>query len=321
MDKKEIRSAILKLEMDPKLASLCRGVAEDFREEFDAVIGVEGAYGSGKTTLSWEIGANIDPEFSLDPNMIPGQAKIDAIKKLIWLIDNLAPFSAIVADEAQDIAHKQDWYSHISKVINRKMGKARKKFKAIILNISDITEFNRYFRKDRIDYYLEIISRDKASGKGLGVAWYKDRTKKSDVWRLEEREKRLDEYFKGWDRATIGPKEILAAYQTLPNFGFSFWFPRLPDEVYAHYLEFIAKQPDTEDLEVFDEPVSATTKKFRLVVAKLMKLMIDKNVMNQEQLAEYCDWSKAQVNGLLKLVGGRPIDGQLGVPDLPADTE
>jgi hypothetical protein len=171
-------------ELSPK--ELVESFKSRAKKDNDVVVAITGEEGSSKSTLATqcvvesliyeghtreEVLAKI-PEFTIfSPNK-------ERIRKQI----TEAPrYGLINADEAIKILYKLNWNSDIQKFLNMFYALCRKENKISVLCMPRYTDFNEFFRKHRIKFWIHVLDR------GVGVLFGKDWNPfTDDPWWMKE---------------------------------------------------------------------------------------------------------------------------------------
>jgi hypothetical protein len=154
--------------------------------DYDAVIAVTGEEGSSKSTLA----TTLVYEGLLYEKFTPEEALKQIDKRVIYSpnkevvekqIKESDRHSIISADEAIKILYKLNWGSSIQKFLNMFFALCRKENKITLLCMPRFTDFNEFFRKHRIKFWIHVIDR------GVGVMFARDWNPfTDDPWWMKE---------------------------------------------------------------------------------------------------------------------------------------
>jgi hypothetical protein len=143
------------------------------KKDFDVVAAITGEEGMGKSSLATlcviesllydgltrEEAVLKFPEYTIfSPNK-------QRVKEQITKAER---YSVINSDEAIKILYKLNWNSDIQKFLNMLYALCRKENKITLLCMPRFTDFNEFFRKHRIKFWIHILDR------GVGVVFGKD---------------------------------------------------------------------------------------------------------------------------------------------------
>jgi hypothetical protein len=154
--------------------------------DFDAVIAITGEEGISKSTLAtWCVMEGLLYDGFTEeqiPDMITKYTIFSPNKERVKKQIMEAPrYSIINADEAIKILYKLNWYSDIQKFLNMLYALCRKENKISLLCMPRFTDFNEFFRKHRIKFWIHILDR------GVGVLFAKDWNPfTDDPWWMKE---------------------------------------------------------------------------------------------------------------------------------------
>ncbi|PLW80752.1 hypothetical protein C0585_00955 [Candidatus Woesearchaeota archaeon] len=188
------------------------------KKDYDAVVAITGEEGSSKSTCA----SNILIE-SLKNENIPEDKMIEIFlertifspskEKVETQMKETPRYSVLNADEAIKILYKLNWGSPIQKFLNMLYALARKENKITLLCMPRFTDFNEFFRKHRIKFWLHILDR------GIGVLFAKDWNPfTDDPWWMKEG---MDVVKKNYGRKKVtdmDTKEKIRILSKLRNF-------------------------------------------------------------------------------------------------------
>lgn len=199
----------------------CKVLRKRVREDYDAVIGITGDEGVGKSTCANQIGFHVDDKYTLEKNIIYSPSK----ENMQNAIKNLPRFSAINGDEAIKILYKLNWWSPLQKFMNTFYRLCRQENKISIFPMPRFSEFNEGFRNHRIKIWIYLIDR------GMGVAFEKDWSPfAKDPWWVDENQKMIDKYRMGKKMHEFTIERKLQVLQRSRNFLGVITFPDLDPE-------------------------------------------------------------------------------------------
>ena len=156
------------------------------KNDFDVVVGVTGEEGIGKSSLAtWCViesllydGATREEAILRFPEYTIFSPNKDRVKEQITKAEK---YSLVNADESIKILYKLNWNSDIQKFLNMLYALCRKENKITLLCMPRFTDFNEYFRKHRIKFWIHVIDR------GVGAVFVKDWNPfTDDPWWMKE---------------------------------------------------------------------------------------------------------------------------------------
>lgn len=255
----------------PEIAALA---LKRVRLDLDLVVGVCGVEGMGKSNFSIALGQALDPNFSLERNMIYSPDAKEVQKRII----SLPKYAPIILDEAIKVLLKDEHYSKMQIFLKKVFATARKQNKIIILCMPYFSDFSVYWRKNRIAIWFQIMDR------GVGAAFVRDNVNvfSSDPWHLRKNEVLLEEFLSKRKLGDLGLSDKTYIYSRSVNFWRMFHFEKISDELEAQYKEIADRT--VAELELKEEEDKAETWKARF--ALLSRAVIENNLMNQKQIAD-----------------------------------
>ena len=128
------------------------------RRKWDAVYGITGAEGVGKSTLAYQMGKHMDDTFSMERNIIFSPDK----EKVRRAIVDLPRYSVIDVDEAIKMLYKLNWYQDAQIFLNMIYALCRRENKISLLLMPRFRDFSEFFRNHRILLWIHCISRGHA---------------------------------------------------------------------------------------------------------------------------------------------------------------
>lgn len=229
----------MRLKLTAKSKMLCKKLILRQKEDLDAVIGINGFEGSGKSSLSLQLAKYIarknGTKFLLDKNIIYG----DDFQKVIHSLKSLPQFSVIILDEAISLLYKRNSNTKNQKKLNVLFSIIRQKNYIVFLNIPNITDIDSFYISHRILLILEIFKR------GFYYCLAKSSNKYSDdpfYLKIASRLYADNEYM---DKAQL----IQLVMHQLPNFLFWSKFFKVDDDYYNKYKFYKQKYTMSEELE------------------------------------------------------------------------
>lgn len=212
-----------KLDLSRNFEIFVKRIRKRVRENYDAVIGITGEEGEGKSTLAIQLGKALDDEFSFERNILFNPDK-EKIKKMIL---ELPKYSVVDVDEAIKVLYKMQWYSQIQHLLNVIYALCRRENKISLLLMPRFQDFNEFFRNHRIKVWIHVIKR------GVAVVFAKDWSPfTKDPWRMTENQKMMDDLFRRLKDTylTMKIESKLKALRKSPNFLMAFTFDPLTKE-------------------------------------------------------------------------------------------
>jgi predicted XRE-type DNA-binding protein len=207
----------------------CKVCRKRVREDYDAVIGITGDEGVGKSTCANQLGFGIDDNYTLEKNVLYSPNK----ENMKNAIQGLPRFSAINGDEAIKILYKLKWWSPLQLFMNTFYRLCREENKISIFPMPRFSDFNEGFRNHRIKIWIYVLDR------GLGVAFEKDWSPFSkDPWWMDENQKMIDKYRLGKKMSSFTLEKKLQVLQKSRNFLDVITFPDLDPEKREMYKQF-----------------------------------------------------------------------------------
>ena len=158
--------------VDNLVADMHANIADDW----DNLVVISGAEGTGKSNLAYHICKKFDPDFSLEDGFIYDYTEIvrklaekDVKGKIIWL------------DEATLIAGKRDWQKEQNKDFINILETYRSYGITIVMCIPDKDRLDVYIREDRLRYHLiaHMMSWESDTEKKRGYFEVQDKTGRS----------------------------------------------------------------------------------------------------------------------------------------------
>ncbi|MEM5853896.1 MAG: hypothetical protein QW228_06005 [Candidatus Aenigmatarchaeota archaeon] len=268
----------MKLDFQKNFDALVKEVKSRVRKKYDAVIGITGEEGVGKSTFAIQLGKALDENFDFERNIVFNPDK-DKIKKLII---ELPKYSVVDVDEAIKVLYKLQWYSEIQHLLNIVYAICRRENKISLLLMPRFKDFNEYFRNHRIKIWIHVIDR------GIALIFKKDWSPFiKDPWRMDENQKLLDEIYKSKkdEYINFSITEKISILKSLPNFVAPVTFPPLTHEEEKLFEELREKSGIYEE----EVTVSRFEKKWKERFAKLCYYLHEKEGKQYVWIAERID--------------------------------
>lgn len=130
------------------------------KKKSDAVIGITGYEGDGKSSLAILIGMACCKLAGLKFNLLKNELYSPKEREVFEKLTRLPKYSPIIADEAIKILYKLGWQKQI--YINTLYALARKENKITLLCMPSFMDFNSFFRNHRINLWIHILARGHA---------------------------------------------------------------------------------------------------------------------------------------------------------------
>jgi hypothetical protein len=291
------------IQLTDTLKTFCKETRGRLRDDWDAVIGIEGADpGIGKTCLLIQLGVGIDPDnFDLDRSMFYLASNLRAAASRIEKqFNDLAQYGFYGIDEAEDVLYKMMWYMTIQQIINMNYMKERKQNKCTGLCIPRFIDLNEFFRNYRVKYRIWIPKR------GFGIAYIRDPDKDvEDPWHVKENLAIKKKEYHGRKIATLEIEEIIKAETKTPNFWFEFQFNDLPVEVWNEYRRIHAYYKSLQE-PMFDR-LNQREIKWRNACVKVVEIAHKKGInITQTELAKAIGMPEETLRSALTSLRVRP---------------
>jgi hypothetical protein len=264
----------------------CKALRKRVRADFDAVVGITGGEGVGKSVLANQIGYHTDKDYTLEKNCLFSPNP----KNLIASIRFLPRFSTVNADEAIKILYKQQWWQQV--FINKFYRLCRQDNKISIMCMPRFSEFNEGFRNHRILFWIHLLDR------GIGVAYEKSWSPfEKDPWHFDDNQKKIEKQIQGRKYGKIDLDRKINILERSDNCIGRIEFRDLDPEVRNQYKELAAKHKyeGLEDEMDKGRFYGQMKKRYEDRLEKLVKLVQSNSGMSKENIAKELGISKARL--------------------------
>lgn len=278
--------------------SLAKELNALVREDKDAVIGITGNEGIGKSALSIGLGLEIDPLFSVERNILY-LPDVNEVKKKIY---NLPPYSPVIGDEAIKIMYKLNWATKASKLLNQIYAVCRKENKISIFNMPRFNDFQEFFRNHRLKVWIHIydgISNRKDEGHAAVMVrtWNPIAT---DAWGTDVFDKIIKKRQKaGMKEAFYTLTEKARMFESLPSFVGHLRFNWVDDVHWHKYLQLKNEAHNDEMEESLESARDLLKEKWKNRTVMAIKAMLSMGKKHIE-IAKVLGIHREQVYSLLK---------------------
>jgi adenylate kinase family enzyme len=285
------------VEKNDKLGYFCHKLDERVRNDYDAVLGVAGYEGEGKSTFSVQIAAKACGA-SLQDVIRKGTIYTSDYTELEDRITRI-DFPAVHVDEAIKFLYKLNWQKEAVIYLSTLFAVCRKHNKIVILNIPRFRDLTEYMRNHRVYLWVEIPVR------GQAIVFTKNRSCFSkDPWNLRENDKLMETEFKDRKYSEISPRDYIRFYRQLKTYMAHLEFQDLPPDVREEYQEI--SKSYTSDIATSAERGLAG--RYRNSVKKAVYLFMEEFGMAQKELAEELELPIGTVNRMARELHIRPSD-------------
>lgn len=238
-------------------------------KDMDFVIAITGAKGVGKSTLAMQIAIRylnlIGKKFDVDRNVAY------TFDQIVQAIENLEQGDVLIIDEAVNVMMAEDWAKFESKYLKKVFAKLRVKHLVVFLCIPNFFWLDRKYRDDMVNLWIHVFQRGKAfiatpsRNPGIDDAWFRK-------WLV----KNLNFHFSDFSPVD-GFETKVMKYPCFLDF---ITFNKLPDEIYAPYLE--KRRQAIIEMEQLKKDISRKVSLGEIVTA--WKLKEEKN-LSMEKIA------------------------------------
>jgi len=239
--------------------TMIRGLQK--KEDLDALIGVSGFKGFGKSTFSKQImRVYVRKYFGMKftPNMLEKYTAYTR-EDLERLVEDLPEFSPIDCDEAVNFAMGEDWMRSGNKRLKKIFAKIRNKHHLFFFNVPDLWWLDKKYREGMMNVWVHIIKKGHVIvslpniAPGIEDRWYK---------------KWLEKNFTKNPVNFFTPLEtVMRKMRRYPPYFDEFAFPKLPDVFYKKHLELRNKK-------VLEDGSEEKEENYRGLVQKQKALLI-----------------------------------------------
>ena len=275
----------MKLMLTEKSKAFCDALIKRQNKDLDAVIGVTGFEGSGKSSLSIQFAKYIakhnGTKFTLDKNIIYG----DDYEKVIRTLKTMPPKSVIILDEAISLLYKRNSNTKNQKKINILFSIIRQKNYIIFLNIPNITDIDSFYLNHRILAMIQIFARGYYYVLGASPNPYAE-----DKFNIKIASQLYDE-----NMFTDKSHLISILKRNLPNFLFWSRVYNLDPEYYAKYNELKEKYTIKNE----SDEVEKENKKDVMLVKAITELYKSNPKMTYGRIATILGTTKYKVKKII----------------------
>jgi len=254
------------------------------RKKWDAVYGITGEEGVGKSTFGIQFGKATDNKFAFERNIIFNPDK-EKIKKLIL---GLPKYSVVDVDEAIKILYKMQWYTEIQHMLNMIYALCRRENKISLLLMPRFKDFNEFFRNHRIKLWIHIVDR------GVAVVFAKHWSPFiQDPWLMKENDRLVRESSK--QKIAVPLSEKLKILRRSPNYVMEIAFPPLTKEEEDLFEELRVKSG------IYEEGVGMTKweKKWKERFIILADYLIRNKILTSSRIADIVEMGASNVREIL----------------------
>jgi len=220
-----------------------RSMKKHVRNDFDVNALITGKEGIGKSTVGILLGEEADDNFDYARNIIYRPEKI------IQQIRGLNKYDAALVDEAIRILYARTFYNKAQIAVNKYLRICRKENKIIIWVIPHIMDLDSGVRNRRIEWWINVLDRNKETGIGTAALFVNDRNPIwNDSWGLEDA-KKLFRNFRG-RRYIMDKNQRDQMIRKMPSFVTFFEFEKLADDKFERYKQLAEEaNKDISDVE------------------------------------------------------------------------
>jgi len=226
---------------------------------YDSMILLTSPKGTGKSSAAIMIarywckllGRNFDPEKNIAYN------NNDVSNK----IDELAPFSALICDEAVRFALSSEWAKKEHRELRKKLAQVRTKHFLFILCFPlKVYKLESTYLQSYVNYWVDLYAR------GRSVIYIKNANPTQDGWALKEFDKVVGSY-----NEFTSEEQIKQKLMKHPNYWQMMKIPKVPEHVYEKYMK--TRERNVYDSE--DGNLLASTSKEEIYRALLILALKD----------------------------------------------
>lgn len=257
-----------------------------FKRMRDMVIAIDGGRGSGKSTLAYELAERNAKETGTVFD--PMQHVIYDIDEFFEYIDGekqLPPNSAIIIDEAVNIAFSKTWYSQQQIALVKLLNTCRDKFLLIIFCLPNFWDLDGGVR-NLIDYRIKVQADPKFQGM-------------STIYKASDADFTADKWFKAANEKL--EKKKMSPWRFQGYVG-NLRFKPLSQKKYDLYWE-VRNKKRTEAIEKLrregDKNKVKPYRKLHKQRDNLVRHVYDKGFMNQREIAEVMELERTAVTNLV----------------------
>lgn len=279
----ELKKLIFENKFDKNLVYLAKAIKDRNAIKYDTVAVIDGEEGGGKSTLAIILGYLTDEKFNLDKNI----AYLPTTNEVEDKFTDLDSKQMLIIDEAIKAFYKLRFMDKMQTRVNTMYATERKQRKNTLLCIPRFTDLNEFFRNDRVNFWIHVVSR------GVAVVFVKDKLNLfgSDRWHMAEEYKRIMSTTFKTRFCDITPEDALKIYQKSKLFWFSFAFPQLPEEVEDEYLRL------REEYNLLPAAKTLESDERKRHVLNLIKLNKERNLgLMQKDIASMAGMSEGSLS-------------------------
>ncbi len=267
------------------------------KQNKDLVVAVCGDEGDGKSTLAMEVAKETDKRFDLERNVLYSPN----FKEMENKIKGLPPYSVIVVDEAIKALYKLNWQTKLAKYTNVLYAVCRKYNQLSIMCMPRFIDFNEYFRRHRIKFWIQVI--DPLSLKktdGTAVVFAKSKNFFSDdPWYLRESQKRVEAYSKSKRMREVeySSYDWMKVASKSRNYVGALPFHHMDDVMFAHYTE-LSKKYSSDDIDTLEDKPSARMVMYRDRQKRLLRMLQEQGI-SQEAIGKRLGVNQRRISKML----------------------
>lgn len=222
------------------------------KEDMDALIGVSGFKGMGKSTFSIQVARLYFKNYLPDKKFVLEKSVAYSFDDVLRVIDENEPYTPIVCDEAVNFAMAEDWSKAESRKLKKIFAKVRDKHHIFFFNIPNMWWLDRKYRESMMTVWTHILKKGYAVISLPNLAPGID-----DVWHKDFLRKRFQKvhfsFFSDVD-------DIMKIFRKYPCYFDEFTFPKLPEKLYEKHLEL----RNAQSTDTFDESDAMRRLAFKL---------------------------------------------------------
>ncbi|MEM3859286.1 MAG: hypothetical protein QW478_07750 [Candidatus Micrarchaeaceae archaeon] len=291
----EFNEQLQALKGNSRIETVDNLIVRRINKNYDAVVAYTGYEGTGKSTMSIEMGMDIGKKLGnkldLEANVLYNPTYDSLIRKV-----QLVPFkSPVIVDEAIKTMYSRNWGQKDQRKLNTIFATIRERNLFVALNIPAFAELDSFFKNFRVLLWIHIFAR------GIAGLFVKDPNPfTTDPFNIRKSYKIIDEQIK---KTNFNVQDIIELLRdNVPNFVTSIRFNPLPPKIEARYKElkrkysFEAPQLEKTAKEQYDAlirdtivelfessdkwTVDALAKRFNLTVPKVRKIIAEARAKN-----------------------------------------
>lgn len=299
------------VELSTRLKHYCALIHKRVRTNRDFYLAISGAEGEGKSSLSIILGFLIDPNFSLEKNVLYSPNIEEMMLKMNWrkIIsqggtpppDALPPYSVLVIDEAIKVLFKLEQWSGVQRFLKKLFALARTENKIIILNIPSFQDMGSGFRA-RMNNWLHVEKR--------GLCTIEARSKNkyaTDPWSMDDNKKNYEKYTARKKYVSISDLDNIKIFSKISkNYVTAFSFPALPvslDKRYNDLKNSFDYDSAEDEVKKVDLKLRGDYEKLKENYASLIVHLKRNNIMSLGEISRVVGVSRARLSQIFKANG------------------